>query len=84
MGWFEDQGRQGSGTLFNPGQVSDTNWRIRGVADIDRDGQPDLIWQNQANGLISTWLMHGINLREGRLFTPEQVADTNWVIVGPR
>ena len=84
MAWFEDQGRQGSGTLFNPGQVSDTNWRIRGVADMDRDGQPDLIWQNQANGFISTWLMDGLNRREGTLFMPGQVTDTNWILVGPR
>lgn len=76
--------KQVRGLLLNPGQVSDTNWKIRGVMDVDRDGQPDLIWQNQANGLISTWLMDGINLRDGILFSPGQVADTNWVIVGPR
>ena len=84
MVWFEDQGRQGSGTLFNPGQVSDTNWEIRGVVDIDRDGQSDLHWQNRANGMISIWLMDGLNRREGTLFTPGQVSDTNWVLVAPR
>ena len=84
MAWFEDQGRQGSGTLFNPGQVSDTNWVIRGVVDIDRDGQPDLLWQNEANGMISTWLMDGLNRREGTLFTPGRVSDPNWVVVAPR
>jgi hypothetical protein len=73
-----------SGELLNPGQVSDTNWKIRGVADIDRDGQPDLIWQNQSTGQISTWLMNGTSLREGTLFLPGTVADTNWEIVGPR
>ena len=82
--WTIDGFRQTRGMLLNPGQVADTNWKIRGVMDIDRDGQPDLIWQNQANGLISTWLMDGLHLREGTLFSPGQVSDTNWVLVGPR
>ena len=79
LGW-----RVTSGALLNPGQVTDTDWKIRGVMDVDRDGQPDLIWQHQVSGLLATWLMDGVSRREGTLFSPSQVPDTNWVIVGPR
>lgn len=73
-----------SGTLLSPGQVSDTDWKIRGVVDIDRDGRPDLLWQHRSSGLIATWLMDGLTLRDGTLFSPGQVADTNWILAGPR
>jgi len=73
-----------SGVLFSPGRVADTAWKIRGVADMDRDGKPDLIWQHETSGLIATWLMDGLTLRDGTLFTSGQVQDTDWTIVGPK
>lgn len=73
-----------SGTLLNPGQLADIDWRIRAVMDVDRDGHSDLIWQHRVNGLISAWLMEGTTLRDGILLSPSQVADTNWMIAGPR
>ena len=30
--------------------VPDTNWHIVAVSDLDRDGAPDLIWQNVSTG----------------------------------
>ncbi len=71
-----------SGVPLTPGQVPDTNWKIRGSADMDRDGWRDLIWQHQGNGSIAVWLMTGTELRDGRLLTPGAVADLNWKIVG--
>lgn len=72
------------GALLEPAQVSDTDWKIRGTADIDRDGQADILWQHQTQGLIAVWLMNGRNLRRGLLFEPGQVADLDWILVGPR
>jgi subtilisin family serine protease len=73
-----------SGTLTSPGQVADTNWKIRAVGDLNTDGKPDLIWQHIADGRISVWLMDGLTLVSGTLLTPSEVPDTNWHIVGPR
>ena len=73
-----------SGTLTSPGQVPDTNWKIRAVGDLNTDGKPDLIWQHIVDGRISVWLMNGLTLIDGTLLSPSQVADTNWHIVGPR
>jgi hypothetical protein len=74
-----------SGVLLSPGQVADTNWKIRAVMDINNDGRLDLVWQNQATGLLSGWLMNGIvRVGDGFLLNPASVSDTSWQIVGPR
>jgi hypothetical protein len=71
-----------AGVLPTPAQVPDISWKIRAAADVDRDGWVDLIWQHEGSGAISVWLMIGTRLRDGRLMTPNVVADTNWRIVG--
>ena len=60
------------------------SWKIRGVADVNNDGKPDLIWQNTANGGLSVWFMNGIVMVSGTSFAPGMVADLNWKVVGPR
>lgn len=82
--WLMNGLQQVRGLAFSPDQVPDTDWKIRGAADYDRDGHTDLVWQHQTNGLIGVWLMNGLALRDGRLFSPGQVSDPDWVIVGPR
>ena len=54
--WFMNGTVLGSGVLLSPGQVVDTNWKIRAVTDTNNDGRPDLVWQNQATGFLSIWL----------------------------
>lgn len=83
--WLMDGSTLRSGTLLSPSQVSDTNWKIRAVTDVNGDGMPDLIWQNQSTGLLSAWLMNGLSLMgDGLRFTPSVVSDTGWQIVGPK
>lgn len=65
-----------------PGQVSDLDWKIRAVGDINRDDWPDLIWQHRTTGDLAAWLMDGT--RQLRAVSLAQVADTNWLLVGPR
>jgi hypothetical protein len=72
------------GSLISPPQVMDTTWRLHGVGDINGDGHPDLIWQNEADGRVAAWLMNGLTLVDGVLLTPNAVSDLNWKIVGPR
>ena len=68
------------GRLINPSGVSDTNWRPVGVGDLDGDGRPDIVWQNNANGRISYWAMADTSLLRGELLSPDRVADTRWKI----
>jgi hypothetical protein len=71
-----------SGDYLYGGQAVDTNWKIVGVFDIDSDGKPDLIWQNQTTGQLSYWLMNGTTLVSGDYLYGGQAVDTNWKIVG--
>ena len=73
-----------SGESLTPSVVPDTNWKVRGVGDINGDGNVDLIWQHRVSGALSTWLMNGLRMVAGTPLNPGTVADTNWQIVGPR
>ena len=55
--WHMNGLRRVDGVLLSPGQVAETNLKIRAVGNVDGDEWPDLIWQNQATGLLSAWLM---------------------------
>jgi hypothetical protein len=64
--------------------LPDTNWHIVAVNDLDRDGAPDLIWQNMSTGRLAAWMLDGALVRYGVTLNPAWVGDTNWKIVGPR
>jgi pimeloyl-ACP methyl ester carboxylesterase len=82
--WLMNGGSLLRGVALVPAQVSDTNWRIRGAGDFNLDGHADLVWQNEANGMLSVWLMKGLTLMDGLRLTPFIVPDTRWTIAGPR
>jgi hypothetical protein len=58
-----------SSTTLTPAQW-DPNWRVAGAADLNRDGQADLIWQNRATGALAYWLMRGLTAATIANFTP--------------
>ena len=35
-------------------------WVIKGVGDLNGDGQADLVWRNTADGSVAAWLMNGV------------------------
>ena len=82
--WFMNGTSMVSATLLSPAGVADTNWRIRGVSDVNGDGQPDLLWQNVVTGYVGAWIMRGLTMTAGTNFSPAPVTDTNWRIAGPR
>jgi hypothetical protein len=82
--WLMNGTRLIDGVWMSPNQVADTNWKIRAVGDVNRDGHLDLIWQHVTSGQISAWLMNGIGMASGTLLTPGSVPDLNWRIAGPR
>jgi hypothetical protein len=67
---------------LSPGQLADVNWKVRGVADINGDDKPDLLWQHVVSGDVAVWLMDGTTMVAG--IALGRVPDTNWHIVGPR
>ena len=67
---------------LTPNRVADTNWRVQAVGDMNRDGQPDLIWQHRTLGKVSVWIMNGTSVIDGRLLTPDTISDGRWKIIG--
>ena len=57
----------------------DQQWQIRGVADINGDSKPDLVWQHAGNGQLAAWLYDGTT----RIGTPNLQAepDLNWRVM---
>lgn len=68
--WRLDGAVQLSGAALSPGAVSDTAWKMRGSADLDGDGQTDLLWQHTTTGDLTAWLMNGTTLRSGDALSP--------------
>jgi serralysin len=49
--------RIGGGSLGNPGP----SWHVMGSGDYNRDGRPDILWQN-ASGEVGVWDISGISV----------------------
>lgn len=65
----------------NLGRLADTNWKLRGLPDLNFNGYADFLWQHQVDGRVVLWL-DGNATTNNVDFTP--VPDTNWHIAGPR
>ena len=68
------------GFSLTPSRLPDPLWQIRGVADVDGDGTPDILWRNQQTGDLYAWLMNGTVATAGRYLNPARFADTRWQI----
>jgi VCBS repeat protein len=79
--WFMQDAVFQIAVLMSPSALTDTNWRIVGVADMNMDEQPDLVWQNVDGGL-GVWFMNGLSRIYGIRPIPPGVSDPNWHIVG--
>jgi hypothetical protein len=71
-----------AGYFTNPSQIPDTNWRMVGTADFDSDEKTDILFRHSISGKNVVWYMDGITRTNGVFTDPDQLADTNWRIVG--
>ena len=81
--WYMNNRQQVSGVTV-AFSVTDVDWEIVGISDVNGDGLPDFIWRNRSNGLLSAWMMSNASLLDGVALNPGRVADVNWKIVGPK
>lgn len=82
--WAMQDTTVGETLALTPSAVADPQWWLAGVADINRDGHPDLVWQHLTAGKLAVWYMSGLTaIRYGSL-GPGTLTDPNWRIVGVR
>lgn len=64
-------------------RISDLNWHIRGVGDVDADNHADIIWQNDATGELGVWLLNGFTVIGQHGLSINPISDLNWRVAGP-
>jgi hypothetical protein len=69
-------------TLLNPDNPGDSDWRVAGTVDLNKDGKTDLLFQH-ADGSVASWLMDGVDLSVGSLLNPSNPG-LGWKLVGPK
>jgi hypothetical protein len=74
-----------AGTIASIGSPASAWWKLRAVADLDNDDNPDLIFRNEASGgadqgAIVVWLMSGATKRAE--VTYNMSPDLSWMLAG--
>ena len=62
----------------------DLNWEINAVEDYDVDGDPDLVFENDFQGLLGAWEMAGTKISRTTLIHEGIERDPSSTIAGPR
>lgn len=84
---------QQSGTALSPDGVSDLNWKLAGVKDINGDQKADLIWhyvlanENDPDARrVGHWIMNGVLNVDGSLYDApaDRIATGGWRITAIR
>jgi hypothetical protein len=48
----------------------DAAWRVVATADLDGDGDQDVVWRNSTTGAVSGWIMNGTSLAQSGTMHP--------------
>jgi hypothetical protein len=67
-------------TPLNPSALSDTQWRIVGTGDFNRDGHTDILWRHETSAQLVVWYMQGTQLVDGDFLSEPSPADPQWQI----
>jgi len=79
--WFLQYNAVVSTRYLSINRMTDPNWQIKGLGDIDGDKCADIIWQH-TNGSIAAWLMHDTTVLSTRFFSVPSVGASQWRIAG--
>ena len=82
--WVMNGAVRESGVFTTPDAFTDLYWKMAGAGDYDQDGWPDILWRHALSGRNVVWHLRGTVRVNGGYTTPDQLADPNWQIVGPR
>jgi hypothetical protein len=67
--------------IFRPDGF-DPNWRVKAMADLDKDGTLELVVQH-ADGRLAAWVIDGTTFKSAHLLNPDNPGP-GWQVVGPR
>ena len=81
--WHMSGAQQIDSVPIPPG-VGVSGWRVVGVADMNADGWSDLVFRDNVTGGIAAWLMADAQRLSTEWFSPAEVDETAWRIVGTR
>ncbi len=68
--WLFDATKRIGTASLSPERVADRRQRAAGSGDFNHDGQTDLVFQNQATGAVSVWLMNGLSRSSAVTLSP--------------
>ncbi len=63
---------------FGIAGVADLSWQVAGTADMNADGQQDILWRNMTSGQFAYWPMNGFR---NTGYVPVTVLPTGWTLV---
>jgi hypothetical protein len=76
---------QGPNSIYiGGGVISGTpgpGWKVKGVADYDNNGYPDLVFQNSASNQVVIWFLNGLTYTGGGFISQQPSAP--YLLVGP-
>jgi hypothetical protein len=81
--WYMHGSAMYAGGFLNPANQG-AGWNVAGLADLDGDGQPEILFQNVTTGYLAYWVMSGPNLLYSATPRPANPGGAAWKLVAPR
>ncbi|MBI4663753.1 MAG: VCBS repeat-containing protein [Verrucomicrobia bacterium] len=80
--WMMDGTRLIEAAWLEPPRPDSANWRVASVADLNRDGSPDLVFQHATESTLAVWYLAGRQVTSAALLNPSQPGGT-WRVRAP-
>ena len=82
--WYMNGDGTNYTSFVNPPTYSDLDWEIKGIADFNRDGNPDILLQNKVSAINSIWYMNGDGTNYTSIGNRPFSFGQSYELVGPR
>jgi hypothetical protein len=63
--------------------MTDPQWTMMGVGDVNGDQRADILWQHD-DGTLATWRLNGAQVTATFLLNPSRLGNPAWKIAGPK